>query len=82
MTTAARTQSTGKVKLRRTGWAAFWSGRTFRYGLRRLHQGLSGGSSRAHRDDHQALGLPADTPGTAQLKSLESEAFSVRNLRD
>jgi hypothetical protein len=29
-----------------------------------------------------AFDLPADTPGTAQLKSLESPAFSPRNLRD
>ncbi len=29
-----------------------------------------------------AFDLPADTPGTAQLKSLESDTFSVLNLRD
>ena len=29
-----------------------------------------------------AFDLPADTPGTAQLKSLESPTFSPRNLRD
>jgi hypothetical protein len=28
-----------------------------------------------------AFGLPADTPGTAQLKSLESPDFSVLELR-
>jgi len=27
------------------------------------------------------FGLPADTPGTAQIKSLESETFSTTNLR-
>jgi hypothetical protein len=30
----------------------------------------------------EAFDLPADTPGTAQLKSLESPTFSVRNLRE
>ena len=29
-----------------------------------------------------AFDLPADTPGRAQLKTLESDAFSVTNLRD
>ena len=29
-----------------------------------------------------AFDLPADTPGSAQLKSLESPTFSPRNLRD
>jgi hypothetical protein len=29
-----------------------------------------------------AFGLPADTPGTTQLKSLESPTFSVPNLRE
>jgi hypothetical protein len=29
-----------------------------------------------------AFDLPADTPGSAQLKTLESDAFSVTNLRD
>jgi hypothetical protein len=29
-----------------------------------------------------AFGLPADTPGAAQLKALESDTFSVLNLRD
>jgi hypothetical protein len=29
-----------------------------------------------------AFDLPADTPGTAQLKSLESTTFSVSNLRE
>jgi hypothetical protein len=29
-----------------------------------------------------AFDLPADTPGTAQLKSLESSTFSPANLRD
>jgi hypothetical protein len=29
-----------------------------------------------------AFDLPADTPGTAQLKSLESNTFSVINLRE
>lgn len=28
-----------------------------------------------------AFDLPADTPGTAQIKSLESETFSTANLR-
>ena len=28
-----------------------------------------------------AFDLPADTPGTAQLKSLESDTFSPKNLR-
>jgi len=28
-----------------------------------------------------AFNLPADTPGTTQLKSLESDAFSTANLR-
>jgi hypothetical protein len=29
-----------------------------------------------------AFDLPADTPGAAQIKSLESPTFSPRNLRD
>jgi hypothetical protein len=29
-----------------------------------------------------AFDLPADTSGSAQLKTLESDAFSVTNLRD
>lgn len=29
-----------------------------------------------------AFALPADTPGTTQLKSLESPTFSVTNLRE
>jgi len=29
-----------------------------------------------------AFGLPADTPGSTQLKSLESPTFSVPNLRE
>jgi hypothetical protein len=29
-----------------------------------------------------AFDLPADTPGSAQIKSLESPTFSPRNLRD
>ena len=29
-----------------------------------------------------AFELPADTPGSVQLKTLESEAFSVTNLRN
>jgi hypothetical protein len=29
-----------------------------------------------------AFGLPADTPGTTQLKSLERPTFSVLNLRE
>jgi len=29
-----------------------------------------------------AFELPADTPGTAQLKTLESPTFSVTNLRE
>ena len=28
-----------------------------------------------------AFNLPADTPGTAQIKSLESDTFSITNLR-
>ena len=30
----------------------------------------------------KAFALPADTPGTAQIKSLEGDRFSPRALRD